>query len=71
MICKTHGKNCDGACIDPNVDNGMMTKVWGPPGWLFLHCLTFGYPYTINETFISGSNPISPTTIPFTPPPVY
>jgi hypothetical protein len=22
----------------------MMTKVWGPAGWLFLHCVTFGYP---------------------------
>ena len=26
----------------------MMTKVWGPAGWLFLHCVTFGYPYAIN-----------------------
>ena len=43
-ICKTHGNNCDGRCIDPNVDNGMMTKVWGPAGWLFLHCVSFGYP---------------------------
>ena len=32
-----------------NADNGMMTKVWGPPGWLFLHCLTFGYPLVIDE----------------------
>lgn len=46
--CKSHGPNCDGRCVDPNVDNGMMTKVWGPTGWLFLHCVTFGYPYTIN-----------------------
>lgn len=46
--CHTHGPNCDGACIDPDVDNGMMTKVWGPAGWLFLHCVTFGYPYAIN-----------------------
>jgi hypothetical protein len=46
--CKTHGANCDGACVDPNVDNGMMTKVWGPAGWLFLHCVTFGFPYAIN-----------------------
>jgi len=46
--CSTHGPNCDGACIDPDVDNGMMTKVWGPTGWLFLHCVTFGYPYAIN-----------------------
>lgn len=34
---------------DSNVNNGMMTKVWGPPGWLFLHCITFGYPNTIDE----------------------
>ena len=29
---------------DPNSKNGMMTKVWGPAGWLFLHCVSFGYP---------------------------
>jgi len=50
MKCQTHGQNCDGDCVDPNVDNGMMTKIWGPPGWLFLHCVTFGYPYAINST---------------------
>jgi hypothetical protein len=49
MKCETHGEHCDGLCIDPNVDNGMMTKVWGPPGWLFLHSISFGYPYTINH----------------------
>lgn len=27
-----------------NINNGMMTRVWGPPGWFFLHCVTFGYP---------------------------
>ena len=48
MPCKIHGDSCDGGCVDPNVDNGMMTKVWGPTGWLFLHCVTFGYPYAIN-----------------------
>lgn len=47
--CKIHGNNCDMRCVDPNVDNGMMTKVWGPTGWLFLHCVTFGYPYAIND----------------------
>jgi len=26
----------------------MMTNVWGPPGWVFLHCITVGYPYKIN-----------------------
>lgn len=46
--CKIHGPNCDRRCIDPNVDNGMMTKIWGPAGWMFLHCITFGYPYAIN-----------------------
>lgn len=49
MICKLHGKNCNNECKDPNIDNGMMTKVWGPPGWLFLHCITYGYPYVINN----------------------
>lgn len=49
MPCNQHGVNCDGACVDPDVDNGMMTKVWGPAGWLFLHCVTFGYPYAINS----------------------
>jgi hypothetical protein len=34
--------------IDPNIHNGMMTKVWGPAGWLFLHCITFGYPYELD-----------------------
>ena len=42
MPCNIHGESCDGGCTDPNVDNGMMTKVWGPTGWLFLHCVTFG-----------------------------
>lgn len=46
--CDTHGPNCDGACVDPNVDNGMTTKIWGPPLWMGLHCITFGYPYAIN-----------------------
>ena len=48
MPCKNHGKHCNGDCIDPNIDNGMMTKVWGPTGWLFTDCIVFGYPYVIN-----------------------
>jgi hypothetical protein len=49
MPCINHGQNCDGKeCINPNIDNGMMTKVWGPAGWLFLHCVAAGYPYVIN-----------------------
>lgn len=33
-----------------NKNNGLMTKIWGPPGWLFLHCVTMGYPYKIDKT---------------------
>lgn len=33
-----------------NKDNGLMTKVWGPPGWLFFHCIAFGYPYKIDDS---------------------
>ena len=29
---------------------GMMTKVWGPTGWIFLHSITFGYPDKIDNT---------------------
>ena len=32
-----------------NVNNGMMTKVWGPPGWMFLHIVTMGYPVKIDN----------------------
>lgn len=28
---------------------GMMTKVWGPTSWIFLHSVTFGYPEQIDE----------------------
>ena len=31
-----------------NADNGMMTKVWGPAGWMFLHSVAFGYPQEID-----------------------
>lgn len=34
--------------INSNLHNGMMTKVWGPAGWLFLHCVSFGYPHQID-----------------------
>lgn len=27
----------------------MMTKIWGPPGWVFLHSITMGYPQEIDE----------------------
>ena len=29
---------------DFNSDNGMLTKVWGPPLWYFLHTISFNYP---------------------------
>lgn len=25
-------------------NNGMITKIWGPPAWIFLHCVVMGYP---------------------------
>ena len=27
-----------------NSDNGMMTHVWGPAAWMFLHMISFNYP---------------------------
>jgi len=27
-----------------NSENGMQTRVWGPGGWLFLHCIAQNYP---------------------------
>lgn len=29
---------------NPNANNGLITKIWGPSGWEFLHSVTFGYP---------------------------
>jgi hypothetical protein len=51
MPCENHGTKCDGKeCFNKNVDNGLMTRLWGPSGWLFLHCVSFGYPYKIDPT---------------------
>jgi len=51
MPCTNHGKTCDGnECANTNVDNGLMTRIWGPSGWLFLHCISFGFPYKIDPT---------------------
>ena len=47
--CPTHGPNCDGACIDPSVDNGITTKIWGSPMWFSLFCIALGYPYAIDD----------------------
>ena len=32
-----------------NKNNGLIAKIWGPPGWLFLHCITMGYPEHIEQ----------------------
>lgn len=33
--------------IPSNHNHGMSTAVWGPPAWLFLHCVVMGYPCCI------------------------
>ena len=30
--------------LNSNANNGMITKIWGPPTWISLHAITFGYP---------------------------
>ena len=51
MPCHNHGSKCNGEeCANKNLDNGLMTRIWGPSGWLFLHCVSFGYPYKIDPT---------------------
>ena len=51
MPCENHGSKCNGQeCANKNLDNGLMTRLWGPSGWLFLHCVSFGYPYKIDPT---------------------
>lgn len=32
-----------------NANNGLVTKIWGPPAWTFLHSVTFGYPVEPTE----------------------
>lgn len=36
------------SCSNSNINNGLITKIWGPPTWVFFHSVTFGYP--INPT---------------------
>lgn len=40
----TNAVTSDPSLLPANAANGMMTNVWGPPGWVFLHAVTFGYP---------------------------
>jgi hypothetical protein len=37
------------ATDEASKNNGMLTKVWGPPLWIGLHAITFGYPAIIDE----------------------
>lgn len=41
--CQLHHSNTD------NINNGLITKVWGGPAWTFLHAVTFGYPVNPDE----------------------
>lgn len=46
---------------DPNAKNGLMTKVWGPAGWLFLHCVSFGYPQDPTSYDLEHNYPVGST----------
>ena len=35
--------------MSSNKNNGLMTKIWGPSGWEFLHSVSFGYPIEPTE----------------------
>ena len=32
-----------------NENNGLLTKIWGPPMWETMHCISFGYPIKPSE----------------------
>ena len=32
-----------------NANNGLLTKIWGPPLWESFHAITFGYPMEPDE----------------------
>lgn len=42
-VCEKHTTNSN-----DHIHNGLITKIWGEPGWIFNHSITFGYP--INPT---------------------
>lgn len=35
--------------ISDHKNNGLITKIWGSPGWVFGHSITFGYPLKPTE----------------------
>lgn len=52
-MLKNTNKNIEGddndKNINTNINNGLITKIWGPPLWVSLHCITFGYPVEPTE----------------------
>lgn len=40
--------------VDNNANNGLLTKIWGPPAWMTMQCFAFGYP--INPTLEQKKN---------------
>lgn len=42
-------KNINKYVLSSNSNNGMITKIWGPPLWKSLHTITFGFP--INPSY--------------------
>ena len=46
---KRSGSSSGSGSGSGSASNGMMTKVWGPAGWVFLHSCVMGYPLKINE----------------------
>lgn len=41
-------------------NNGLITQVWGAPGWLYLHSVSFGYP--VNPDHYDEINDFEPGT---------
>lgn len=37
-------------------NNGMITKIWGPPAWIFLHSVTMGYPVKFDPNDLDHVN---------------
>lgn len=35
--------------MDENINNGLLTKIWGPPAWTSMNCYGFGYPIEPTE----------------------
>lgn len=44
-----------------NENNGLTTDVWGPPAWVFLHSVTFGYPQDPDAYDTQNGDPVGTT----------